>query len=109
MSGVPFSSEVVEGQWTEIQNVSAEEDDFTPIGATYDPILSDYQEISHFVGANGSTLTPNEYKISGAINDGTDINTDNFVELDLRVNVPSSSHAGKYNYKIRARYSFGSE
>lgn len=108
MQGVSYSSEVVEGKWLEVKSISNGDTDFTAVGADYDPIASDYTEVSHYVGANGATISPTDYKIGGGVNDGTLASTDNFVDLILRVNIPSSALAGRYDYRTRVRYSFGS-
>lgn len=109
MHGIPYSSEVVEGKWLEVKSISNGDTDFTPVGADFDPVLSDYVEVAHYIGANGATITPDQHKIGGKPNDGTIINTDNYVELVLRVNIPSAANAGRYDYKTRVRYSFGTE
>lgn len=107
IDGVPYSSEVVTGKWLEVLSVSNSDADFTPVGADFDPVANDYIEVAHFVGANGATISPSDYKIGGGTNDGTISNTDNFVELQLRVNIESTAAAGRYDYLTRIRYSFG--
>jgi hypothetical protein len=57
---------------------------------------------------DGATSTWKQYNyISGAINDGTIANSaKNFIKINVKASVPSSSIAGKYDWKLRLRYSF---
>lgn len=57
---------------------------------------------------DGATSTWKQYNyISGDLNDGTIANSaKNFIKINSKASVPSSSLAGRYDFKHRLRYSF---
>lgn len=84
------NSPVIIGRWVGVKVVSMDEDEFTPIGGISTKSLraKGLEDIDGFV-------------INGQANTGSETDTYNYCDIDLKITVPINAPGGIYDFKTR--------